>query len=77
MGCQVLGSVLLCGPHLLGPRQGLGWTHCPLLLSWLMSGRRGEWGVAFLFIGLLPATGVVVGSGLGAVQVEQVLAGFR
>ena len=55
--------------------QGLGWTHCPLLLSWLVSGKREEWEVAFPPIGLLPATEAVVGSGLGVVRVERVLVG--
>jgi len=30
-----------------------------------MSGRRGEWGLAFPLVGLLPAIGVAAGSRLG------------
>jgi hypothetical protein len=42
-----------------------------------VSGRRGEWGVAFPLVGLLPATEAVAGSGLGAVRVERALVGFK
>ena len=42
-----------------------------------MSGRRGEWGAAFLLVDLLSAIGAVVGSMLGAVWVVWVLVGFE
>jgi hypothetical protein len=42
-----------------------------------MSGRRGVLEDGVPRVGLLPATEAVSGSGLGVVQVEQVLCGFR
>jgi len=65
----VLACVPFYDPDLPGLGQGLGWTRrLPSLLRFV-NDRRGEWGVVFLPVGLLPATEAVAGSRLGAMRV--------